>query len=462
MKVDFWDFMSDGTNSSQLAISGTNGVATWNLLYPDDTKAHAFMACVVPETILGVTLPQGIVCNPIQLTVSKTTRILLNTTREGSSLNHTIQGRLMWNSTSVPNKEVKLKINETEYTVTTNDTGHFSKSLDLQPKDGENTTYIITASFADDTQQPLNATAWAKTLDGQDYATCTTIQFGYRPSCNSTLLMVEPQATDTATSKKSPEEMKEEMLGIGWLKVWHGFSWWYPWYRLHINATIEGAAWVHVAFNPVIPIVGGEVQTHGFENLLPPLPSTPMPPSLPPPPNISISDELTTLVLKEFFAFSVPLAAAIATANVPALPAAFAAMLIYGGLASLIIHNAYQTYFSAEWGAHTKASAKLITLMVTLVAAIIGTELSFSAGIVLKAFVVPAISTFLSNLINPVVLQSALNAWWLSSYNALFAGLALLKIPNPSLSNTYFKTAFIVTNVILIGVVFGFLIGWSL
>jgi hypothetical protein len=134
-------------------------------------------------------------------------------------------------------------------------------------------------------------------------------------------------------------------------------------------------------------------------------------------------------------------------------------MGVYGGFGFLEIYDAYHTYFSNEWGAHTKAFAKFMTLLVMLVAAIVGTELSFSAGMVLKTLMIPTLSSFLSNLINPVALQSTLNSWWLSSLNALFAGLALLKIPNPFMSSQYFKWAFIITNIILIGVTFGFLVG---
>jgi hypothetical protein len=372
-------------------------------------------------------------------------------------------------------------VNDTEYLPSLTDVnGYFRLSLDLQPVNNQSTTYMITASFEDTSQEPLNCTAWAKTLDGQDYAVCTTVQYGYKPSTNYASVTVEPRATqitaDEGTSvsqanetttqssaqvppQKTPEEMQKEAEDNGALKIWHEFSWWPPWYRLHINATIGGNAWIHAAFNPVLPILGGEVQTFGFENIVPPLPSTTTPPNLPPPPNTNVSDELTSLVLKEFFAFSFPMAAAIATANIPAIPAAIVAMGVYGGFGFLEIYDAYHTYFSNEWGAHTKAFAKFMTLLVMLVAAIVGTELSFSAGMVLKTLMIPTLSSFLSNLINPVALQSTLNSWWLSSLNALFAGLALLKIPNPFMSSQYFKWAFIITNIILIGVTFGFLVG---
>jgi hypothetical protein len=252
---------------------------------------------------------------------------------------HMVQGWLKWNGTGVCGKQVKVMVNDTEYLPSLTDVnGYFRLSLDLQPVNNQSTTYMITASFEDTSQEPLNCTAWAKTLDGQDYAVCTTVQYGYKPSTNYASVTVEPRATqitaDEGTSvsqanetttqssaqvppQKTPEEMQKEAEDNGALKIWHEFSWWPPWYRLHINATIGGNAWIHAAFNPVLPILGGEVQTFGFENIVPPLPSTTTPPNLPPPPNTNVSDELTSLVLKEFFAFSFPMAAAIAHCKYP-------------------------------------------------------------------------------------------------------------------------------------------------
>ncbi len=47
-------------------------------------------------------VPQGIVGNPVQLTVGKTMRLLLNVTRDPASSTHTIQGWLIHNSPWVP------------------------------------------------------------------------------------------------------------------------------------------------------------------------------------------------------------------------------------------------------------------------------------------------------------------------------------------------------------------------
>lgn len=246
VKVTFYNVSSDGTNSSHLAVSNTQGVAALNnLSYPNDGKAHAFMAKIVPE-YADLMLPQGIVSNPVQLTVSKSTRILLNVTKEDSSTNHLIEGWLMWKSSGVADKAVKLKVNDTDYAVTTGSNGYFSLSLNLQPQDNNATTYIITASFEDEATQPINAIAWAYALDGQQFAACTTIQYGYKPSSNTTVLTVDPRVTELMRLAKSPEEMQRQMEQNSQLQIWHEWSWWYPWYRLHYVGKYNGQIMIDV------------------------------------------------------------------------------------------------------------------------------------------------------------------------------------------------------------------------
>jgi hypothetical protein len=52
-----------------------------------DGRAYAYMARIVRA--VG-SVQQGIVCNPVQLTVSKSTDLLLNVSRDWVSGNHTI------------------------------------------------------------------------------------------------------------------------------------------------------------------------------------------------------------------------------------------------------------------------------------------------------------------------------------------------------------------------------------
>jgi hypothetical protein len=73
-------------------------------------------------------------------------------------------------TTSINGRQVKIKVNETAC---------FSLSLDLQLVNNIATTYMITASFEDTVTQPVNTAAWARTLEGQQYAACTTTQYGY-------------------------------------------------------------------------------------------------------------------------------------------------------------------------------------------------------------------------------------------------------------------------------------------
>jgi len=66
----------------------------------------------------------------------------------------------------------------------------------------------IQAVFEGD--DPCNATAYAYTPNGTKYAVCTTTQYGFKPSTNSTMLTVEPQATQVMQSTKTPEQMQKE------------------------------------------------------------------------------------------------------------------------------------------------------------------------------------------------------------------------------------------------------------
>ena len=108
--------------------------------------------------------------------------------------------------------------------------------LDLLPVNNRATGYQIQVMFEGD--DCSSATAYSR-VNGTDYPVCTTIQYGYKPSSNSTWLAVEPQATQIATTTKTPEQMQAEAEQSGWLSIWHEFSWWYPWYRLHVKININ-------------------------------------------------------------------------------------------------------------------------------------------------------------------------------------------------------------------------------
>ena len=48
--------------------------------------------------------------------------------------------------------------------------------------------------------------------------------------------------------------MQADAEDSGWLSIWHEFTWWYPWYRLHIQMNVNPR--IHIGFNPLLP--GGE------------------------------------------------------------------------------------------------------------------------------------------------------------------------------------------------------------
>ena len=187
----------------------------------------------------GLEVPQGVASNPIQLTVSIATKLVLNVTRDVNSTRHVVEGWLRRNGTgaAVSGKPITISVNDTRYGFTTDQCGYFVLDRDFPPVEDQNTTYTITALFEGD--QPVNATAWAKTMDGQSFAACTTTQFGYKPAANSTSIRVEPPVTEKTVPTKSPEEVQEEAEDSGWFRTDHEFSWWFPWYRMHFVLNVQ-------------------------------------------------------------------------------------------------------------------------------------------------------------------------------------------------------------------------------
>jgi len=106
----------------------------------------------------------------------------------------------------------------------------------IQPEDRELQPQQSPASLEGD--KPRNATAWAKTMDGQAYAACSTTQFGFKPVFNSTSINVEPPVTEIILPKKSPEEMQKDVEDHGWLTFKDEWILGYPLYRLHVIITI--------------------------------------------------------------------------------------------------------------------------------------------------------------------------------------------------------------------------------
>lgn len=102
----------------------------------------------------------------------------------------------------------------------------------------------------------VNATLMGLTPNGTEYAICTTLQYyGYKPAAAAATLTVEPQSTLLLTTNKTPEQLQAEAENSGWLTIWHEWSWWPPWYRLHVKINI-GNTTIDIGFNPILP--GGE------------------------------------------------------------------------------------------------------------------------------------------------------------------------------------------------------------
>jgi hypothetical protein len=227
------------------------------------SRVPAFTHRMVPA---AGSLYRSVADSPVQLTVAKPTVLLLNVSRDYNSTMHLIEGWLMSGGVGVFNRTVSVSLNGTlVFSGKTDSGGQFNFTRNLQPRNPQgqptfgSATYTVEADFAGDTA--LNATAYSNTLDGTSYAACTTVQYGYKPSSNSTMLTVNPQSSQATTPTKTPQEVQKEAQDSGWLSVYNEWSWWYPWYRLHVKIHVNPT--IDIGFNPILP--GGE--THNWDAL---------------------------------------------------------------------------------------------------------------------------------------------------------------------------------------------------
>jgi hypothetical protein len=200
--------------------------------------------------------------------------------RGSTDTDHTVHARLARanNNGSISGQAIKLDVNGTKYTLTTNPDGCATQPLNLVAVGGQTTTYQIRAVFEGAGFKTKNLTVTDPY--GRVYVVCTTMQWDFKASQNSVTLTVEAPKTDATVSEpaspddevtvtqdddsttvtippeKTPEQVQQEAEQSGWLTVWHEFSWWYPWYRFHLRFNMNGAV-VHVGFNPILP--GGEI-----------------------------------------------------------------------------------------------------------------------------------------------------------------------------------------------------------
>lgn len=125
-------------------------------------------------------------------------------------------------------------------------------------------------------EDPRNVTSYLYTPNGTRYAACTFIYHYYAPAANAATVTVEPHSTQVVAASnmtttedgveidppKPPAQMQKEAEQGGGLSVWHEWSWWYPWYRLHVKVHVNPT--IDVGFNPILP--GGEVaEWNGLE-----------------------------------------------------------------------------------------------------------------------------------------------------------------------------------------------------
>jgi hypothetical protein len=153
-------------------------------------------------------------------------------------------------NSSISGQPIKLDVNGTVYSLTTYSNGCVTQPLSLVAVGGKATKYQIYAVFEGAGFKTRNLTITDPY--GPDYPVCTTMQWDFKASQNSVTLTVEAPKTDVAAPAgnepptqspegttvaippaKTPEQVQAEAEQSGWLTVWHGFTWWYPWYRLH-------------------------------------------------------------------------------------------------------------------------------------------------------------------------------------------------------------------------------------
>jgi hypothetical protein len=170
---------------------------------------------------------------PISLEVYCETVLRFWVDRDNSS-QHTFSGQLLTTEGSaVKNMPIKTYINDTLLeTYMTDGNGCFSFSRNFDPEESR-IAYVVQAVFegTSDETAMLNSTDF----EGYEYTVCRTLYCEYKPSVNMTQITIEPQVTQVETPAKTREEMQQETEQDGWLKPRNEFSWWFLWYRLHLD-----------------------------------------------------------------------------------------------------------------------------------------------------------------------------------------------------------------------------------
>jgi hypothetical protein len=332
----------------------------------------------------------------------------------------------------------------------------------LKLQSTQTSTYQIKAVFEGAGFKTSNLTV--EDPYGRAYAVCTTLQWDFKSSSNSVTLTVEAPKTDATVSEpaspeddvtvtqtpestivaapppKTPEQMEQEAEESGWLTIWHQFLpiWEYPWYRLHLNFTINGAT-MDIGFNPALP--GGETLEHrGLASVIPPIT-----------PNSSISAEemsrvTGSIVNKAIFGVLTAGVIAVAAANLRFLPSTGVAILAYSVGSAILFGIGFQTFYSNETSAHTRAKIYFTGLLVSYLAMAVATLMPLQSAMIFKVFISGILSIILANLITPISLEANLMSLYYGSLTALCIGLAALLLPEPN--GIYFRPAFMSASLI--------------
>jgi hypothetical protein len=169
-------------------------------------------------TILDDEIAQIVSVNCIGLTVSAETCLLLNVEKENSTNEHVLSGSLLSDGQGLAYRAVKVSANGTLIdTVLTDESGGFSLELNLQPENNSMTVYNFDFAFEGD--DPSTVTGFMDTCNGS-WAVCTTNYYGFKPTANSTQLIVTPQSTEVMQPTKTPKQIKQESQQGEWLSVY--------------------------------------------------------------------------------------------------------------------------------------------------------------------------------------------------------------------------------------------------
>lgn len=252
--VRFYRVMADGSKTFlDYRYTNASGWATLQDTYSLSLGVYTYLVNVTGSRFTGGSRANVTIVSPVTLKVANFTKMYLGFGKiNGSNHDYFVSGLLL-SVLGVPNKPVKFYINDTLAGIATTYgmLGKFNITLNLAPADNKPTLYNVRAVFEGD--NPQNVTSYLYTPNGTCYPLCTTIHHGYGPAINYAAVAVKPQSTQiTAASNitstengldiqppKTTEEAEQEAKASGRLTIWHEFSWWYPWYKLHVDAHVN-------------------------------------------------------------------------------------------------------------------------------------------------------------------------------------------------------------------------------